>query len=337
MFAMAGVRWTSCPALGQGFDRIRVGTTVDSGNIVEMDELKVKLNKGALDKEYAIHEIQEITFAREPGELTLARSNAAVGGYQTALDALARIEMDQIRRPEIRQDIEFYKAYCTAKLAIAGEGDLQEAGKELHRFIQRNNKNFHYYQAVETLGDILVAWGSYNRAQEQYAILAAAPWDDFKLKAAVLEGHALVAQKKFPDAIQRFDAALAMKLDTPIAKQLQLDAQLGKAASLAESGQVDQAVQMINNVIASAEPEAAELHARAYNALGNCYVKADKPKDALLAFLHVDLLYSGYPAAHAEALYHLAPLWEAVGQGERARQTRELLSDRYPNSRWLKQ
>ena len=37
-------------------------------------------------------------------------------------------------------------------------------------------------------------------------------------------------------------------------------------------------------------------------------------------FLHVDVLYSTVPDAHAEALAHLVPLWKAVGQEERSRE-----------------
>ena len=34
----------------------------------------------------------------------------------------------------------------------------------------------------------------------------------------------------------------------------------------------------------------------------------------------VDVLYNNVPEAHAEALAHLAPLWKAIGQDERARE-----------------
>ena len=72
-------------------------------------------------------------------------------------------------------------------------------------------------------------------------------------------------------------------------------------------------------------------------ALGNCYEKARQNKEALFAFLHVDVLYNTVPEVHAEALAHLVPLWKAVGQEERSREARETLLQRYANSRWAKQ
>ena len=94
---------------------------------------------------------------------------------------------------------------------------------------------------------------------------------------------------------------------------------------------------MINDVIARADPEASLLHGMAYNALGRCHQKAGNTKDALLAFLHVDVLYSGYADAHAEALHAMIPLWEAIGQNARAQQARNTLAERYPNSRWARE
>lgn len=333
----AGVLLIAAHASAQGFDRIYVGTKVEQGNIIGMNSQKVKLSKGVLDKEISVGQITEIKYAREPGELTLARSSAATGGYQSAVEALQRIDLDEVRREEIKQDIVYYLAYCKAKLAIAGEGDLRATGGELNRFVLRHKNSFHYYDAVETLGDILVAMGQFEHARKQYAILAATPWVDYKLKAMVLEGRALIAQKKYAEAIKRFDEALAIKVDTPEAKQKYLAATLGKATCLADMGKIDEAIKMVQDVITKADAEAGELHAQAYNALGGCYLKAGKQKDALLAFLHVDVLYSSYPAAHAEALYRLVPLWKSIGQGQRARQALELLTERYPNSRWAKQ
>ena len=70
--------------------------------------------------------------------------------------------------------------------------------------------------------------------------------------------------------------------------------------------------------------------------LRRCHVASNKPKDALLAFLHVDVLYNTVPASHAEALAKLVPLWEAIGKPGRAREARQLLRERYPNSRWAR-
>ena len=106
---------------------------------------------------------------------------------------------------------------------------------------------------------------------------------------------------------------------------------------MAESD-ADGAIKLVEQVIADAAPEEAELHARAYNALGACYQKKpDAAKDALLAYLHVDVLYNTLPEEHAEALFHLANLWDKVGNAEEARRARANLTERYPGSVWAGQ
>jgi hypothetical protein len=84
-------------------------------------------------------------------------------------------------------------------------------------------------------------------------------------------------------------------------------------------------------VIGRVGPEEAELHAKAYNALGYCQAKAGETKEALFAYLHVDILYNAIPDEHAKALASLVSLWAAVGKPDRAREAEALLEERYPN------
>jgi TolA-binding protein len=116
-----------------------------------------------------------------------------------------------------------------------------------------------------------------------------------------------------------------------------LAARLGKAHSQAEAGQTDGAIQAIEQVIADAAPESIDLQARAHNVLGKCHLKAGSQKEALYAFLYVDVLCASAGDAHAEALFQLIPLFRAFGRDEDARQAQERLLERYPQSTWAKQ
>jgi tetratricopeptide (TPR) repeat protein len=115
---------------------------------------------------------------------------------------------------------------------------------------------------------------------------------------------------------------------------LKRSATLGKAEAQAGRGAYDEAIAAVNDIIAQADPENQELHARAYNVLGNCYKAADKKQEALLAFLHVDLLYSRFPMQHAEALANLATLWTDVDKADRAAEAQTMLLEKYPQSAW---
>jgi tetratricopeptide (TPR) repeat protein len=327
------------PAIAQRVaDRVRMSRGSETGEVTAMTPLDVTLNKGLPgDRAIAVNEIRTVIFDGEPTELSQARVNATNGAYENALENLGKINIADVRRDFIREDIEFYKAWCAGKLALGGKGGIIEAGRQLNTFVRSHPQNFHYLAAVEMMGDLLMADERFENAQKQYADLAKAPWPDYKMRAAVLVGRTLQAQGKHAEAIRQFDVALAITDDGPDSPNQRLAATLGKAVSLAETGGHEEAVASIEKIIHDADPQQKELHARAYNALGRCYQKAGKTKDALLAFLHVDVLYNNVPEAHAEALAQLAPLWQAIGQEERAREARQLLEDRYGESRWARQ
>jgi tetratricopeptide (TPR) repeat protein len=249
---------------------------------------------------------------------------------------LADIDLQSIKRDAIQQDIEFYKAFCAGKLALSSNGEIDEAGRQLSGFVRSYPKNFHYLAAAELMGDLLTASGRHELAQKQYAELAKTPWPDYKMRAAVAAGRALQAQGKHDEAIAQFETALAIPDEGADAPNQKLAATLAKAVSHAATGGLEQAVGSIEKVIQDTDPQQKELHARAYNALGSCYEQAGKTKDALLAFLHVDVLYNTVPEAHAEALANLVPLWRAIGQEERAREANQLLQERYAGSRAAK-
>jgi TolA-binding protein len=109
---------------------------------------------------------------------------------------------------------------------------------------------------------------------------------------------------------------------------------LGKAAAFGGEENETEAVKLIDEVIAKADPENEELHARAYNLLGECYRVTGKRQAAILAFLHTDLLYSRFPQLHAEALGKLVELFTADQKTERAAQARAQLKEKYPHSVW---
>jgi hypothetical protein len=78
------------------------------------------------------------------------------------------------------------------------------------------------------------------------------------------------------------------------------------------------------------------LQAEAYVALGDAYRATQKPKDALFAYLHVELLFVKHRELHARALYNLSQLWSELGQPERSAAAQSTLRTEHPNSPWAK-
>ena len=195
---------------------------------------------------------------------------------------------------------------------------MLEAAKEMKEFITTHKGNYRWLKANEVFGDLAVAAGNFKASEAYYDQLRKSPFPDYKMRAGVRIGRALMAQggaENLAAAGKAFDEALAIPADTDAAKTQRLDATLGKARLLALAGKFDDAIKTVEPIIATASREQAETLAHAYNTLGVAYRAAKKPKDSLMAFLHVDLLYPSVPDAHAEALYNLTIA--VVGNGQR--------------------
>jgi tetratricopeptide (TPR) repeat protein len=320
----------------QGTDRIRRTNGVDSGKITAVTPLGVTITKGAVESTIPSEEIESITFAGEPSDLAAARNAIVAGRAQDALESIGKITTDGAARAEVAAEIDFIKTLATAQLALSGSGASDDAAAEVRAFMARHNKSYHIPQSIELLGDLLVASGQFESARTEYAKLAKARSPYFELKSALLQGRAWQAEGDHAKALAEFDKVLASTEKTPLIEPLRLAATLDRAVSNAAGGKVDESAAAIGQIIAQADPEDAKLQARAYNALGDCYLKSGDNRGALFAFLHVDLLFPQDPEAHAKALHELVPLWKTAGRATRSQEAAAQLTEKYPNSRWAK-
>jgi tetratricopeptide (TPR) repeat protein len=324
--------------VGQAFDTIKTTGRKLSGHIKGMDSTKIDFEQGAsggLVQEVPVNEVLTVYYEAEPAELTAAKNHVLAGRYSEALAALERIKEEPVRR-EMQQDIAFYKASCSAKLALGGSLKITDAGRMMRAFADANPKSYHYFEASETVGDLLVALGQYAQAAEYYARLDGAPWPDYKMRAGVAAGRALLSQGKAREAAAAFDKVRTIEADGDPAQAQRTAASLGKASALVALKKPDEAVKIVEDILQKGDPEDAPLMARAYNVLGTAQRAAGRTKEALLAFLHVDILYSSVPDAHAEALANLAQLWEQVHKTDRATRARQALEEQYKDSPWAK-
>jgi tetratricopeptide (TPR) repeat protein len=307
------------------------------GEIKVMTPLEVELKTGLSPKKVPVNEIIFISYDREPAAVSAARTAVLAGRYEDALATLQKIGEDDQKRPEIKQDVEFFTALCRAELALGGSGDIKAAGRQMAAFVSTYPGSYHWLKANEVTGDLCLAVGAYKEAEVYYSELSKAPWPDYKMRAGVAVGRARLARNNAAEALQSFESVLAMQAPGELAELQRLAATVGKARCQIANKQYEEAIKTVDGVIAKADPEQVELNARAYNTLGTALKDLGRVKEALLAFLHVDVLYFTVPEAHAEALANLADLWQKVRKPERAERARRILEERYKNSPWAKQ
>lgn len=308
-----------------------------AGQITEIAKTHVTINVRGTDHKVEVIDLKRVTFSEDPPELSRSRDNILSGQLENGLAELKRIDGTNIQREPVKQDLAFYIAYAQAKLALTGGGDKGAARQALLAFVSSAKDSFHFFEAAQLLGDLAVAMEAYDDAVKYYgAIGKLAPWPEYQLRAAVLEGRAQAAQGKYPESIAKFESVISSAIDTAEATRQKALARVGKAVGLAETGQAEEGVKIVEDLIAKSDPQDNELFGRAYNALGRCHLKANRPKEALLAYLHVDVLFYAQPDVHAEALFHLTKLWQQLNKSDRAVAARSLLSERYAGSPWSK-
>ena len=305
-----------------------------TGDVVEMTAEEVTIELRGKRTKVPVNQIQAVRYSEEPARLNTARQAIKAGRYEDAVTGLETIKVDEIKRAEVKQDVQFYTALAMARIALAGTDSkvLVEARDKMFDFAKKNRLSYHFFEACEVLGDLYVAGEEHEEARGFYNQLAQAPWPDYKMRAGVALGRALLAEGKAEEALFSFEEVLKTEAQGESADLQRLAATLGKARCLAEAGQSDEAVKLVNGVIAKANTEEVQLHARAYNALGMAHRKAGRAQDALLAYLHVTELYFTSPKEHIEALENLVELWNEVHQPERADKARDLLQERYNRS-----
>lgn len=323
-------------AAQQPLDRVRRHNGVDSGQVTATTALGVTLTKGGVESSIAAENIESIAFGGEPPELAAARNAIQAGRLQDALASLAKIPAQPDRREPIAADVEFYAALAKGQLALAGQGNPEEAAAGVRAFMAGRKQSFHVPAAIELLGDLLSASGQHAAARAEYAKLAKAKSPYFVLRSALLVGRGWQAEGDHAQALGEFEKVAGAADAGELIEPLKLAATLDRAVSQAATGKGAESTAAIGEIIAKASPDDAKLLARAYNALGDCYLAAGDRRGALYSFLHVDLLYNTEPEAHAKALHELVPLWKAAKHADRAQEAAGELAKKYPTSRWAK-
>jgi tetratricopeptide (TPR) repeat protein len=308
------------------------GTPPVTGQLTEMSPLKLVVESTRGTAEIPVNQVTQVILDGEPGALKTAKTAILAGRYEDGLATMEKVELPEGARKEVVGEFQYYKALATAKLALMGQGTIADAGRMMIGFFNENPKSYHYFEGAEVIGDLLVANRNYGPAASYYAKLAEAPWPEYKMRANVAIGKALLAENKAADAQKAFEAALAIPGEGETADRLRAAANLGKFRCSAETAKPEEVIKTAEDVIAKTDPEQVSVMAGAYNILGTALKKAGRTKEALMAFLHVDVLYYADADAHAEALANLAELWNTLQQTERAVRARRTLDERYPTS-----
>ena len=300
------------------------------GKIKTISKEGIIITAKGKDQTYPAGDIRRVLFQGDPPELTRGREFVMDSQFDQAFDELKQIDLSGIDRDDVRSDAQFYLALSQGKMALAGQGDLTKATQAAMGFVKQNSQSWHFYDTTRLLGDLAKAMGNYDKAAQFYGYMRGAPSMDMKVESVYQGGMVKLAQGDIAAAKEDLTKVAGLKASTAASKRLQTLAKAALAVAAAKQGQGKQAIGMVNELIKTLNPADTATAARIYNALGASHAAAGNDEDALIAYLHTQLMYSMDAESHVEALKELVQLWTKVGKPDRAAQARGELQQRYP-------
>ena len=306
------------------------------GKIQQESTTEVVIAGTAGTQTIEVSRITEIRYDGHPATMTQARIFEGSGNWRGAADQYVEAQADLNDKPLVLQAAQFGEARSLARLALNESAETDKAIGRLDAFRKAHPQSRHHYPLHELLGRLYFAKNDYTQAAEAFDELAKAPWPDAQLRAALYQGRMLKAQKKLDEALARLDKIAAAQAESAELQLIQAEALLEKAGCFRAQNRRDQEIEALQQALARTPSNANPLQAEAYIALGDALQAAQKPKDALMAYLHVDLMFPQDKELHARALYNLTLLWTQLGHGDRAAKTRSTLKSEYPDSSWNK-
>jgi tetratricopeptide (TPR) repeat protein len=297
----------------------------------------IVVNQGKSEPQsIAVNRIVKIRYTGQPAALTRARSMEDAYDLRTAAEEYAKVQIEVKGKPLLLQAAQFGEARVLARLALDESTGLDEAIARLEKLDREHSGSRHHFRSQELLGRLHFEKRDFAKAAAAFDELATAPWPEARLLSAVYHARMLRAQNKLDDALARLNPVLTAKPDSPEQQLIQAEALFEKAACLRGQKQRDAEIETLELAIDRAPAGSSSVQAEAYLALGDAYRATQKPKDALLAFLHVELLFAKHKELHARALYNLSQLWSELGQPDRSAAAQSSLKTEYPNSPWTK-
>ena len=291
-------------------------------------EVVVKLGANSIN--VPTDQIVSIRYDGQPASLALAESNESGGQLAKAADLYKKAAAEASSKPFIEQAAKYKHAEVTADIALGDPAKAAEAVALLDAFVKENATSRHVGPALESLARLQLQKGDYAATDKSIAALAKLP--SGADRSAVLRAKVLGRKGDHAGAVAELDKLIKSAPDGSVRQR---EAKLAKAESLAGLKKYPEAEADARAVIKALPPEDVAAQSAAYNTLGDCLRAAGRPKDALLAFLHTDVLYSKDKEQHPRALAAIAQLWRELKNDGRADEVMQKLRQEYPQSPWL--
>jgi tetratricopeptide (TPR) repeat protein len=325
------------PAAAEDSVERRGQATAMRGDVTAMSRTEIVVTGRTSKREYRIPaiEVERVRWDGEKPQVNQFRNDERNGHFEKAIEGYsAALKEAPVSATNMRADLEFLIARTTAARALAESDGYDEAIERLEKFRAAHANNFRYFEVLRLLARLYMAKPDVEQAGAALKQLSEAPWTDLKMDAQLMQARVALARDDVAAALPPLEEVIAQSAKTPAELSRRYEALLTKAACLQKQGKLPEATEVLSSVIDEAAEEDTRTLAETCVRLGDCLQAAGRTKEAILAYLRVDILFPKEKAAHAEALFHLSRLLAKDGKPDKAADAAARLQERYPKSPW---
>jgi len=300
------------------------------GSVQSESPSEVVVKLGANTIHVPADQVVSVRYDNQPPSMALAESNESGGQFAKAIEFYKKAVTEASGKPLAEQAAKFKVAEVSADLALTDPTKVAEAVGLLDGFVRAYPNARQTAPALEALARLQLQKGDVAGVEKTAGALAKLPQGADR--AAVLKAKILAKQGDHAQAVADLDRQVKA---APEGSARQRELRLAKAESLAALKKFAEAEADVRSVIKALPPEDAASQSAAYNTLGDCLRAAGRPKDALLAYLHTDVLYSKDKEQHPRALAQISQVWRELRRDDRADEAAAKLKAEYPQSPWV--
>ena len=234
-------------------------TLVGSVDSASKNDVVVTAQSGV--RTIPVSDVESIVFGGVPVGLEKAQAALAKGDFKAAAEDVADIAPTDITREIPRAELAFIKALCPAKIALSGQSDSTDptadaraAGASMLAFLKDHPGSYHFFEANEIVGDLLMSLGQSEKAETYYKVLGDAASPDTKARP-ICSSAERCRVRGSTTRCWAYDLVIRANLTGKVGEQETIEAKIGRTYSLTSSGKVDEAVKILQEIIAKADDD----------------------------------------------------------------------------------
>jgi tetratricopeptide (TPR) repeat protein len=313
----------------------RGATSPLHGDVTSVSRTEVVVTGRTNKKDYHVpaNEVDRIRWESEIAQVSQNRIeerngqyDKAIAGYESALQVATN--------ENLRTDLEFQIARATAAKALKDEDQYDAAIALLEKFRTAHSTSYRYYEALRLLAQLYMNKGEVDKGNSALQAMSDAPWTDFKMETDILKAKVALAHDDVAGALKSLESVISVAPSTPAERSRRYEALVTKAACLQKQSKFQPATEVLAGILDEASDDDTKTLAETCIRLGDCYQAGGRTKEAILAYLRVDLLFPKEKKQHAEALYYLSRLFAQDGKADKAADAAARLQEHYPRSPW---